>query len=197
MLWFRSPLLRPSRLCSPWVHSPIYSTAKRDPLFTYWCTHNIAMSCSSLPLHPDSPWDPNYPIAKNQTPSTISRDQVLTMLRQGQKPGKDFLLIDLRQADHTVRDPKLRIFDGAIANCISHRAELFADQSTCPHRACIQLFLRSIHCLQVRISNASYGTAVRTTLAVEVKQLTLSRLLTTSGTPCCRLDGRLHQRARQ
>ncbi|KAH8706897.1 hypothetical protein GQ44DRAFT_629466, partial [Phaeosphaeriaceae sp. PMI808] len=36
-----------------------------------------------------------------QTPSAISRDEVLTMLRQGQKPGKDFLLIDLRQADHT------------------------------------------------------------------------------------------------
>lgn len=32
------------------------------------------------------------------------------MLRQGQKPGKDFLLIDLRQADHTVRDT-MRIFD--------------------------------------------------------------------------------------
>ncbi|OAL42669.1 hypothetical protein IQ07DRAFT_606499 [Pyrenochaeta sp. DS3sAY3a] len=59
------------------------------------------MSCPSLPLDPSSPWDPNYPIAKNQTPSAITRDEVLTMLRQGQKPGKDFLLIDLRQTDHT------------------------------------------------------------------------------------------------
>ncbi|PVH68961.1 Rhodanese-like protein [Cadophora sp. DSE1049] len=50
---------------------------------------------------PNSPWDPTYPIAKNQTPSAITRDEVLEMLRQGQKPGKDFILVDLRQADHT------------------------------------------------------------------------------------------------
>lgn len=116
MLWFRSPLLRSSQLRSsqlrcPWLHSPIFSLAKRDPIFIYRCNHNVAMSCPSLPLDPDSPWDPNYPIAKNQTPSAISRDEVLTMLRQGQKPGKDFLLIDLRQADYTVRDAKLRICD--------------------------------------------------------------------------------------
>ncbi|KAH6865997.1 Rhodanese-like domain-containing protein [Alternaria rosae] len=59
------------------------------------------MSCPSLSVDPDSPWDVNYPIAKNQTPSTISRDEVLTMLQQGQKPGKDFFLVDLRQVDHT------------------------------------------------------------------------------------------------
>ncbi|KAF1994574.1 Rhodanese-like protein [Amniculicola lignicola CBS 123094] len=58
------------------------------------------MSCPSPTLDRDSPWDPNYPIAKNQTPSAISRDQVLNMLEQGQQPGKDFMLIDLRQTDN-------------------------------------------------------------------------------------------------
>lgn len=65
------------------------------------------MSCPSLPLNSDSPWDPNYPTAKNQIPSVISRDEVLTMLQQGQKPGKDFILIDLRQTDHTVCGTRL------------------------------------------------------------------------------------------
>lgn len=62
------------------------------------------MSCPSLPLDPDSPWDPNYPIAKNKTPSAITREEVLRMLQQGQKPGKDFILVDLRQVDHAVRE---------------------------------------------------------------------------------------------
>lgn len=106
MVWFRSPLLR-----SPWLHSPIFSLAKRDPIFVYRCSHNVAMSCPSLPHDPDSPWDPNYPIANNHTPSAISRDEVLFMLRQGQTPGKDFLLVDLRQADHTVRNATLRVID--------------------------------------------------------------------------------------
>lgn len=69
------------------------------------------MSCPSLAVEPDSPWDVNYPIAKNRTPSTISRDEVLTMLQQGQKPGKDFILVDLRQVDHTVSGKKLRDAD--------------------------------------------------------------------------------------
>lgn len=112
MLWFCSPFLRSSQLRSPWLHSSTLSLAKCNPIFTYRHTHNIAMSCPSLPLNPDSPWDPNYPISKNQTPSAISRNEVLSMVRQGQKPGKkDFLLIDLRHADHVVCDAKLRIFD--------------------------------------------------------------------------------------
>jgi arsenical-resistance protein 2 len=63
-----------------------------------------------LPLDPDSPWDPNYPIANNQTPSAISRAEVIKMLEQGQRPGKDFILVDLRQVDHTVRETPLRSF---------------------------------------------------------------------------------------
>ncbi|CAN9139539.1 unnamed protein product [Alternaria alternata] len=59
------------------------------------------MSCPSLPIDPDPPWDPKYPTTKNHTPSAISRDEVLWMLQQGQKPGKDFILVDLRQVDHT------------------------------------------------------------------------------------------------
>lgn len=66
------------------------------------------MNCPSLSL--DSPWDPTYPIAKNQNPSTISRSEVLILLREGKEPGKGFVLVDLRKFDHTVGD-------GAIKRC--------------------------------------------------------------------------------
>lgn len=56
----------------------------------------------SFTLPPDSPWDPAYPIAKNQNPSTITCSEILTMLREGKQPGKDFVLVDLRREDRTV-----------------------------------------------------------------------------------------------
>lgn len=51
---------------------------------------------------PDSPWDPVYPVARNRNPSSIARSEVLAMLREGKQPGKDFILVDLRQVDHKV-----------------------------------------------------------------------------------------------
>lgn len=59
------------------------------------------MNNSSSASDADSPWDPKYPIAKNRTPSAISRDVVLEMLKRGKKPGKDFVMVDLRQVDYT------------------------------------------------------------------------------------------------
>jgi hypothetical protein len=48
---------------------------------------------------PGSPWDPAYPIAKNQNPTKIFRETVLGMLRGGQQLGKDVVLVDLRRED--------------------------------------------------------------------------------------------------
>ncbi|KAF2665268.1 hypothetical protein BT63DRAFT_378157 [Microthyrium microscopicum] len=53
---------------------------------------------TSIPL--DSPWDPNYPIARNQNPASLTRHDILSILSSGQKPGEDFILIDLRREDH-------------------------------------------------------------------------------------------------
>jgi hypothetical protein len=47
----------------------------------------------------DSPWDPDYPVAKNHNPTRITRAEVLDMLQSGQQLGKDLLLIDLRRED--------------------------------------------------------------------------------------------------
>jgi arsenical-resistance protein 2 len=49
-----------------------------------------------------APWYDAYPKPQNQFPSTISRGDLLSRLQQGEKPGSNFLLIDLRRTDHTV-----------------------------------------------------------------------------------------------
>jgi hypothetical protein len=40
--------------------------------------------------------------AHNTSPQAITRDAFLEMFREGQKPGFDFLLIDVRREDHNV-----------------------------------------------------------------------------------------------
>ncbi|KAK5069362.1 hypothetical protein LTR51_008612 [Lithohypha guttulata] len=48
-------------------------------------------------------WHEAYPNPRNQSPDAITRQDLLERLRKGQKSGVDFLLIDLRKADHQVR----------------------------------------------------------------------------------------------
>ena len=47
-------------------------------------------------------WYDGYPKPQNQSPSTISRGDLLSRLQKGEKPGSNFLLIDLRRTDHIV-----------------------------------------------------------------------------------------------
>jgi arsenical-resistance protein 2 len=49
------------------------------------------------------PWYNAYPEPRNGNPFVVTRQQLLDWLSSGQKPGVDFLLIDLRRADHKVR----------------------------------------------------------------------------------------------
>lgn len=47
-------------------------------------------------------WHSAYPQPRNETPNAMTRRAVLGWLQDGQKPGVDFLLIDLRRTDHEV-----------------------------------------------------------------------------------------------
>ena len=47
----------------------------------------------------ETPWYSKYPVARTRSPASISREYVLDMIKGGQK---DFILIDLRRADHEV-----------------------------------------------------------------------------------------------
>jgi hypothetical protein len=52
-----------------------------------------------------SPWHAAFPSPGNTTPKSISRSELLHCLQAGQRPGKDFLLVDLRRADFEVGFP--------------------------------------------------------------------------------------------
>lgn len=47
-------------------------------------------------------WHDAYPQPRNQTPDVMRREDLLARLNKGEKPGIDFLLIDLRRTDHEV-----------------------------------------------------------------------------------------------
>ncbi|KAL8773739.1 MAG: hypothetical protein Q9209_001507 [Squamulea sp. 1 TL-2023] len=48
----------------------------------------------------EKPWYEAYPPARCETPASISSTELLHALKQGCKPGVDFILVDLRRNDH-------------------------------------------------------------------------------------------------
>jgi len=48
-----------------------------------------------------APWHAIYPTPKSD-PASIHRTELLQWFHEGRKPGKDFMLIDLRRTDHEV-----------------------------------------------------------------------------------------------
>ena len=48
-------------------------------------------------------WYDAYPPPQNTSPSVVTRTDLLALLQSGKRPGKDFLLVDLRRTDHEVR----------------------------------------------------------------------------------------------
>ena len=62
------------------------------------------MASSELPAVPvesESPWYAAYP-APTVAASVITRETVMSWMRAGRLPGKDFVLVDLRRADYEV-----------------------------------------------------------------------------------------------
>ncbi|KAK5187901.1 hypothetical protein LTR99_011172, partial [Exophiala xenobiotica] len=45
-------------------------------------------------------WHDAYPKPRNPLPNVVKRDDLLQWLKDGQKSGVDFLLVDLRRTDH-------------------------------------------------------------------------------------------------
>jgi len=54
------------------------------------------------PSKVEAPWHSAYPEPRNSNPKAISRDELRKWLDEGLVPGKDFVLADLRRADHEV-----------------------------------------------------------------------------------------------
>lgn len=49
----------------------------------------------------EQPWYAAFPAAKITAPS-LDRAELLSWFENGQQPGKDFVLVDLRRTDHEV-----------------------------------------------------------------------------------------------
>lgn len=47
-------------------------------------------------------WYDAYPKPRNQSPAIMERKDLLARFQKGEKPGIDFLLVDLRRTDHEV-----------------------------------------------------------------------------------------------
>lgn len=56
---------------------------------------------SSSTTTPERPWHEAFP-APRSTAASITREEVLRWFQEGKKPGKDFVLVDLRRVDHEV-----------------------------------------------------------------------------------------------
>jgi hypothetical protein len=69
-----------------------------------------------------APWHAAYPSPRNKDPDSISRADLLQRLEAGQKPGVDFLLIDLRRTDHEVQST-LTIIGSRLASRSCYRGE--------------------------------------------------------------------------
>lgn len=78
-----------------------YILGHRTPGLPY-CPTLTMTSTSQVGVAVPPPWHAAYPAPKTEAPS-IKRDMVLEMLRKGNDvAGKDFILVDLRRADHEV-----------------------------------------------------------------------------------------------
>jgi hypothetical protein len=57
----------------------------------------------------DAPWHAAYPDTKS-IPSTMTRAELFDMMNSNKKAGVDYVLVDLRRADHEVRRTGLKIW---------------------------------------------------------------------------------------
>lgn len=57
---------------------------------------------SSSQQNPEPAWHEAFPKPKNIAPEIITREELLRKFEEGQRPGKDYLLVDVRRNDHEV-----------------------------------------------------------------------------------------------
>ena len=126
-----------------------------SPSFLYWLPSSLRslhllsthLSASSAAMSGKSAWYDAYPPPQHTSPSAITRNDLLALLQSGKRPGKDFLLVDLRRNDHEVR-PSLFPSDCQSippnSLCCLLLAQGWYDQRLC-QSACAEPVLQSSH----------------------------------------------------
>ena len=116
----------------------------------------------AAPPEPEIPWHAALPAPRNQTPSSISRSDVLQLVRQADDAsGRDFVLIDLRRLDHeVVTTPILRfnllssngvVFVGVITDVWGiHVGRNYSRVSESPRADAVSVHSRSVFSLPRR-----------------------------------------------
>jgi len=56
---------------------------------------------TNLQIETDKPWYAAYPAPQTSAPS-ITREILLSWIKDGKRPGKDLVLVDLRRTDYEV-----------------------------------------------------------------------------------------------
>jgi hypothetical protein len=74
-------------------------------------------SLTALAKSAEVPWHAAYPAVKTASIPTITCKELLRWYEEGKKPGLDFVLVDLRRADHEVR---LRLLSPFILCILQH-----------------------------------------------------------------------------
>ena len=71
---------------------------------TTQCTTAPATSASSVNGVPEQPWYAAYPKARSE-PKSITRQEVLQLLKRDTSPVKNFVIVDLRRSDYEASTP--------------------------------------------------------------------------------------------
>lgn len=78
------------------LQSPFQSPAS-------YIAQDFVLSTMASASETPAPWHAAYPEPRNSKRETITREEVLDMMKNGGVAGRDFILVDLRRADHEVR----------------------------------------------------------------------------------------------
>jgi hypothetical protein len=90
-------LRRISSHFEPQIRKTFYSS------FRFYSMASLTASAKSAEV----PWHAAYPAVKTASIPTITCKELLHWYEEGKKPGLDFVLVDLRRADHEVCFPFL------------------------------------------------------------------------------------------
>jgi hypothetical protein len=95
----------------------------------------MATSCSAPNAAKLGRWYERYPQPSVKVPPQLAKETLLQWIQEGKQPGRDFVVVDVRGSDHTVRSTVYPISLNPLSS--NFRVASSADLSTFLSKACI------------------------------------------------------------